>query len=123
METENTFHSQRGGEHARRSSAEAHDLPSTGQAVRLQRVGEYEESGVARSEKFAAFLAAIQSELFRIAISLEDAVQQSFRHGRCGADGIRAADPPMTRYLRAARQIEQNARLEIHARNVGSRHH
>src|SRR4051794_37932642 len=117
METQDTFNSQRGGEYALPSSANARVSPSDVWGARLKRVGDYEKRGVAQAEPFETFLAVIQAELFRIAIMLEDAVEQSFKHDCCGEYGGRAANRPITQYLRAARQIEQNVRLEISSRN------
>ena len=79
----------------------------------LERVGEYEQWGVTQAEPFAAFLASIQAELFRNAITLEAAAQEALGHCPSATDGIRAAHPPITQYLRVLRQIEQNVRLEL----------
>jgi hypothetical protein len=108
MNTQHSFATERACDDVRYSSAEAHVWSSDGRRVRLERIGEYEEWGIAQAEPFAAFLAVIQAELFRAAYTLENSVEQSFSHCRSGADGIRVADRPITQYLRVLRQIEQN---------------
>jgi hypothetical protein len=113
MNTQHLFGTEGPCDEGRLSSAESHIGPTDVRTARLDRVDEYEEWGIAQAESFAAFLAVIQAELFRTAVTLEDAMQQSFSRCRCGPDGIRAAHRPITQYLRALRQIEQNVRLEL----------
>src|SRR6476620_5759273 len=108
MNTQQSFASEGACDDARLSSSEGPVWPSDGRNVRLERIGEYEDWGVAQAEPFAAFLALIQAELFRAAYTLENLVQQSFSYCGSGADGIRVVDRPITQYLRALRQIEQN---------------
>jgi hypothetical protein len=117
MNTQQSFASEGACDDARLSSSEGPVWPSDGQYVRLERIGEYEDWGVAQAEPFAAFLAVIHAELFRAAYMLENSMEQLFSHCRSGADGIRVADRPITQYLRVLRQIEQNVGQKIVLKN------
>ena len=81
--------------------------------VRLVRVREYEQQGVSNPQPFAAMLAAIQGDLLRTVMGLEDAVHQLLGQTSTIADCSEVAADKTDMYLRVVRQIAQNARLEI----------
>ena len=86
--------------------------------VRLARVSEYEQRGVSNPQPFAALLAAIQGDLLRTAVALEDAVHQSLGQTPTIADCSGVAAHKTDIYLRVVRQVAQNARLEIGPRTT-----
>jgi hypothetical protein len=87
--------------------------PTDPHRVRLARVSEFEQQGVSATQPFAAFLAVIQAELFRTVAALEDAVHQSLGQPLTTTACLAAAAHPTSNYLRAVRQIAQNARLQF----------
>jgi hypothetical protein len=109
MSTACSFGRSPAGDEVRRSLTNAQMSAFDWRAALLKRISQYEKQGVTKAQPFRAFLAAVQAELIRISITLEDAALRAM--GQCPStpESTRA----IARYLRTLRQIEQYVRLEI----------
>jgi hypothetical protein len=120
MNTQHNLGTTQGGEDVGFPADSAHVPSRDGKDAYRERVDEYEQEGILRADRDAAFLAVILAELFRIACGLEAELQAALDHAPSNLDNLRA-EHKVVQYLRAVRRIDRYVRLEIRHTNTGAR--
>ena len=83
--------------------------------ARLSRVFDYQAKSLAKEDDLEANLGSINSGLMRIAIWLDEAVDQVLESGPRTVERLTRLLPAIDAHLRVTRQVDRFAQLEIRA--------
>jgi hypothetical protein len=91
------------------------DRTNLRQARRLERVDAYLEKVLAKKNSLQANLGSINSGLMRIAVHMDEVINENLALGPASLDQIQRLAPTIETYLRVARQVDRFAQLETRA--------
>jgi len=83
--------------------------------VRLSRVLDYQASSLDKEDPLEANLGSINSGLMRIALWLDETIEQTVRSGAPNAERLTRILPAIDTHLRLTRQVDRFAQLELRA--------
>ena len=82
---------------------------------RLSRVADYQAKSLAREDDLEANLGSINSGLMRVALWLDETIDQVLESGPRSVERLTRMLPAIDAHLRVARQVDRFAQLEIRA--------
>lgn len=97
--------------------------------ARLSRLHDYLTNSLKNKDALEANLGSINSGLMRVAIWLDEAIEQTIASGPCSIERIESLSPAIDTQLRVARQVDRFAQIAIRstesrkAKKIGSNTH
>jgi len=83
--------------------------------ARLSRVRDYQAKSLAKEDDLEANLGSINSGLMRVALWLDEAIEQALESGPRSIERLKRMLPAIDTHLRVARQVDRFAQIEIRA--------
>jgi hypothetical protein len=114
METENTSECQEADALLNDALAESSaGVDTVSREQRLMNALEYQAEALSRESKRDACLGALNAGLARMAIRLEEAIEEALAGGPVTLERIRQIEPVLNDHLRVTRQIDRFAQFEM----------
>jgi hypothetical protein len=82
-------------------------------AARLSRVVDYQAQSLGKPDALQANLGSLNSGLMRIALNLDEALEQALSGGPRTVERVQKLLPAIETHLRVARQVDRFAQLEM----------
>ena len=100
-------------------------LQETGQLAdchdaRLSRVLDYQASSLEKEDALEANLGSINSGLMRVALWLDETIEQAMGSGPPNVDSLQRILPAIDTHLRVTRQVDRFAQIELRAAEARS---
>ena len=83
--------------------------------ARLSRVRDYQATSLAKADALEANLGSINSGLMRVALWLDETIEQTLECGPRSIERLKGLLPAIDTHLRVARQVDRFAHIEIRA--------
>lgn len=83
--------------------------------ARLSRVRDYQAKSLAKEDDLEANLGSINSGLMRVALWLDEAIEEALESGPRSIERLKRMLPAIDTHLRVARQVDRFAQIEIRA--------
>lgn len=99
------------GEHAVVESAQ----PANSHDARLSRVLDYQASSLQKDDPLEANLGSINSGLMRVALWLDESIEQAMESGPPNVERLSRVLPAIDTHLRVTRQVDRFANIELRA--------
>lgn len=93
----------------------SHQSRADTQEARLSRVLDYQTASLAKRDPLAANLGSINSGLMRVALWLDETIEQAIGSGPRTVERLQKILPAIDTHLRVTRQVDRFAQIELRA--------
>ena len=87
--------------------------------ARLSRLHDYLTNSLEKKDALEANVGSVNSGLIRVAIWLDETIEQAIESGPCSIERIESVSPAIDTQLRVARQVDRFAQIEIRSTESG----